>query len=208
MKLLLIGAGGHCLSCINVMEHGSEFSVGGIVDRDGSTVSSAFGYPVVGTDRHLPRLLRAHEGVLITIGQLADPRPRRDIFSRLEDLGATFVTVCASDSAVSARAEVGLGTVVLGKASIGPEVFVGHNCIINSHALVEHGTTIGDHCHVSTGVVVNGDVTIEDSSFVGSGSVIREGVRIGRGSVIGAGSVVGRDVPPGTRIPSRWSHSS
>ena len=208
MRLMLIGGGGHCLSCIGVIEEANSHSIVGIVEREGVLGEFAHGYPILGADAQLEELLPKSDEVLITLGQIADAVPRKSLFDRLRRLGAQFATVSAADSSISRRASIGVGTVVLSGSTVNAGAQVGMNCIINSHALVEHGAEIHDHCHISTGALVNGDAVIGAESFIGSGAIIREGVIIGARSVIGAGSRVGGDVPSGTKVGSNWSYES
>lgn len=205
MRLMLIGGGGHCLSCIGAIEKVDSYSIVGIVEREGFTGDSAHGYPVLGTDADVAELLQLTDEVLVTVGQIADAAPRRGLYERLRELGAHFATISAADSSISSRANVGAGTVMLGGSSVNAGARIGVNCIINSHALIEHGAEIHDHCHISTGALINGNVVISEESFIGSGAIIREGVVIGARSVIGAGSRIGRDVPPGIKVESDWS---
>ena len=206
MRLMLLGGGGHCLSCIGVIEKANSHSIVGIVERDGALGELAHGYPILGTDAQLAELLPQIDEVLITLGQITDAAPRKNLFDQLLGLGAQFATISASDSSISSRASIGAGTVVLSGSTVNAGARIGMNCIINSHALVEHGAEVHDHCHVSTGALVNGDVVIGAESFIGSGAIIREGVVIGAQSVIGAGSCIGRDVPPGTQVGSNWTY--
>ena len=206
MELILVGGGGHCLSCIDVIEAGQEHAIVGIVERDGIDTTTLYGYPVLGTDAQLPGLLERGDAVVVTVGQIADPEPRRALFKLLNSLSAHLITICAPDSTVSKRAKVGSGSAILSKATVNAGASVGENCIINSHALIEHGARIGDHSHISTGALVNGAVSIGEACFIGSGAVIREGVVIGAESVIGAGALIGESIPPGSRVRANWSH--
>lgn len=205
MRLMLLGGGGHCLSCIAAIEKCRMHSIIGVVERDGSLDNFAHGYPILGSDSALQELLPLTDEVLITVGQVSDAQPRRALYERLRDLGASFATISASDSSISSRASIGVGTVVLGGATVNAGAEIGVNCIVNSHALIEHGVRIDSHCHISTGALVNGDVVIGEGSFIGSGAVIREGVIIGARCVVGAGSRIGSDVASGTKVESDWS---
>jgi FlaA1/EpsC-like NDP-sugar epimerase len=49
-KIILIGAGGHCRSCIDVIEQQDRFEILGIVDKAGQDEpSGVLGYPLIGT---------------------------------------------------------------------------------------------------------------------------------------------------------------
>jgi len=53
-KIILIGGGGHCKSCIDVIEQEGRFEIAGIVERPNSSgIPSVLGYPIIGTDDYL-----------------------------------------------------------------------------------------------------------------------------------------------------------
>jgi sugar O-acyltransferase (sialic acid O-acetyltransferase NeuD family) len=198
--LLLVGGGGHCRSCIDVIEAGSRFGVAGIVERPGTASLNGIEYPLLGSDDDLPRLLAQYPSALVTVGQIKDWQLRVELFDRLKTIGAALPVVVSPHAYCSPRADIGSGTIVMHSALINTQVRVGENCIINSQALIEHDAVVGAHCHISTGAKLNGAVHVEEGCFIGSGAVIREGVRIGARCIVGAGAVVLHDVPAGTTL--------
>lgn len=196
-SILLIGGGGHCHSCIDVIEANSHYQIAGIVQPSASS-ELILGYPVIGTDNDLPILLKKSKSALVTVGQIRNAETRMRLFDRLIQLGAELPTIISQKAHCSNHAIVGPGSIIMHGAIINAGAKIGNNCIINSHALVEHDAKIEDHCHISTGALVNGNVIIGKRSFIGSGTIIREGVRVGENAVIGAGRVVMEDVPNGT----------
>jgi len=197
-SLLLIGGGGHCRSCVEVIESHNDFDIAGIVLPDASNTEPVLGYPVVGTDKELEKLVSKTPGALVAVGHIRSPDIRIRLFTELKKLNAELPVIIASTAYCSRHVSVGCGTIVMHGALINAAACIGENCIINSQALVEHDVHIESHCHVATGVRINGGVQIGMGSFVGSGVVIREGIKIGPRSIIGAGQVVMRDVPEGT----------
>lgn len=196
--LLLIGGGGHCRSCIDVIEAGTRFGVAGIVERPGAAGLNGIEYPLLGTDDDLPQLLAQYPSALVTVGQIKDWQLRAGLFERLKEMGAALPVVVSPYAYCSLRADIGGGTIVMHAALINTQARVGENCIINSQALIEHDAVVGANCHISTGARLNGAVYVEEGCFIGSGAVIREGVRIGARCIVGAGAVVLHDVPAGT----------
>jgi sugar O-acyltransferase (sialic acid O-acetyltransferase NeuD family) len=197
--LLLVGGGGHCRSCVDVIESEQRFRIAGIVDAiTGSP--ELFGYPLLGGDADLGRLLAEFPDALVTVGQIKSPGTRRRLFAMLKDLGARLPIVVSPRAQVSRHARIGEGTIIMHGAVVNAAAAIGANCIVNSMALVEHDATIGEHCHVATGALVNGGVVIGAGTFVGSGAVIREGASIGAGVIIGAGSVVLSDLADGATV--------
>lgn len=207
-SLLLLGAGGHCVACIDVIEAQGLFAIEGIVERLGESKSSVLGYPVIGTDSDLSSLLEITPIALVAVGQIKNSTNRRSIYDNLVSLGAEMPIIISPHSLVSTHASIGDGTIIMHGAVINAQAVVGRNCIINSQALVEHGVIIGNHTHISTGARVNGGVIIGSGTFVGSGAVLRDGIRVGSNCIIGAGTLVLNDIPDGTTYLGRPLYKS
>ena len=197
-SLILVGGGGHCRSCIDVIEAEDRYTIRGVVQPVDGDSSTVIGYPIIGSDTDLPDLIDKDSQVLIAVGQIKTPAIRIRLFKILKSLNASLVKVVSPKAYFSAHARLGEGCIVMHGAVINAGATIAENCIINSQALVEHDTIIEAHCHVSTGALINGGVIIRKGCFIGSGSVLREGIEIGADSVIGAGQIVMNDVPEGT----------
>ena len=65
-KIILIGAGGHCKSCIDVIEE-EKFEIIGIIDN--LRKKSISGYPVIGKDKDLLKVRKMTKYALITTGR-------------------------------------------------------------------------------------------------------------------------------------------
>ena len=198
--LLLIGGGGHCRSCIDLIEAEGRYRIRGIVQPLSDEADGIFGYPVVGSDDDLPSLLREIPQALVTVGQIRSPEIRIRLYELLKKLGGKLPRIVSPFAYCSKYAEMGEGTIVMHGAIMNSEASIGANCIINSQALIEHDVIVADHCHISTGTRVNGGVTIGRSSFIGSGAILKEGIVIGENVIIGAGQIVLRDVPSGAVV--------
>lgn len=188
-RIILIGAGGHCRSCIDVIEQEGRFIIAGVVDRPDSGMVSAAGYPVLGEDSDLPGLRKQYAFALVAVGQIKSASVRIQLFERLKSLGFELPVILSPRAYVSKYAQVGAGTIVMHDALINTGASVGENCIINSKALIEHDAAVGSHCHISTGAIVNGGVHVGSGTFFGSNAVSVHGVSIPEGSFISAGSL-------------------
>lgn len=185
--MILIGAGGHVHACIDVIEQHGRYQIAGLVGLSEEMHTRHLGYSVIATDSDLPRLAKAYQYALITVGQIRSPDSRIRLYQQATELGFQLPGIVASTAHVSRHATIGAGTIVMHGAIINAGARVGNNCIINTRALLEHDATVEDHCHISTGAILNGDVYMGAGSFVGSGSIIKEGVAIGKGCVVGMG---------------------
>jgi sugar O-acyltransferase (sialic acid O-acetyltransferase NeuD family) len=184
-KIILIGGGGHCHSCIDVIEQQGKYQIAGIVDMPGKLHQKVLGYEVIATDNDLPRLVNEYENFLITLGQIKSPEKRIRIFQTLKKSGAKLPVIISPLAYVSKHAEIGDGTIIMHNALINAGAKIGKNCIINTRALIEHDVVIADHCHIATGTIINGDSRIQTGTFFGSNSMTREYVEIGSNCIIG-----------------------
>ena len=187
-KLILIGGGGHCKSCIDVIEQENKFIIAGIVDNNRS-ISDLLGYPWLGHDDDLAKLKLSYDYVLITIGQIKSPAIRVRLFNYAKSLGFKLPVIISPRAYVSKHAKIGDGTIVMHDALINVGALVGDNCIINSKSLIEHDAVIENNCHISTGAIINGGAIVKQGSFVGSNAVTKESVDTKENDFIKAGSL-------------------
>jgi sugar O-acyltransferase (sialic acid O-acetyltransferase NeuD family) len=189
-SLILIGAGGHARSCIDVIEQQAYFQIIGLIGLPEQRNTRHFGYAVIGTDNELPELANAHRYALITVGQIKTAEHRLRLYQMAISLGFELPVIIAPSAHVSRHAKIGAGSIVMHSAIVNAGVKVGNNCIVNTRALLEHDAIVDDHCHISTGAIINGNVSIGGGSFVGSGSIIKEGIAVGNKCLIGMGLTV------------------
>lgn len=193
--ILLIGAGGHAMSCIDVIESEGRFEIAGLVGTETELGRKVAGYEVIATDKDLAGLASKVRHALVTVGQLKTSELRIRLYRDAHAAGFELPTIVSPYAHVSSHAKVGDGSIVMFGAMVNAGASVGANCIVNSRALIEHDASVGDNCHISTGAIVNGHVRVGSRSFVGSGAVIRHTVTIGEDCLISMGSVVRRDLP-------------
>lgn len=195
-QIVLLGGGGHCRSCIDVIELGGEYAIAGIIETAAkrNQHQELLGYSIIGTDADLSAIARKYS-CLITVGQIKNVDPRRRLFEQLQDLEASMPVIISPLAHVSGHAEIGPGSIIMHGAIINAGARIGKNCIINSQALIEHDAVIADHCHISTGAIVNGGTIVGTESFLGSRSVTYEYIEIGAQSLIGGGTIVRKSIP-------------
>ena len=193
-KIILIGGGGHCKSCIDVIEAQGRFQIMAIVDLKEMVGQYVLCYKIDAVDGGIPKLVKKYKHCLITIGQIKSAAKRVAFFKKLKIIGAKFPVIVSPHAYVSKHASIGEGSILMHGVIVNAGASIGKNCIINSGAIIEHDATVGDYCHISTGAVINGGVRIGERVFVGSNSVTKEYITIGNGSVIGAGLRVAGDL--------------
>lgn len=192
--LILLGGGGHCKSCIDVIEQEDRYAIAGILDKTERVGTRIFDYPIIGTDEEIGRLALNHS-FLVTVGQIKSPATRIALYGKLKEVGAKIATIVSPRAYLSPHARLGEGSIVMHGATVNAGATIGSNCIINSHALVEHDAVIHDHCHIATGAIINGGVQIGAQTFIGSRVMTREYITIGAQSFVAGGLNIYRDLP-------------
>ncbi|MFD1551236.1 acetyltransferase [Putridiphycobacter roseus] len=192
--IILIGGGGHCKSCIDVIESTNEFEIAGIVDSQLALGETVFGYPVLGKDEDLATLRKKYEHALITVGQIRSAKVRIKIFELLQSLEFNLPNIVAATAHIGKNVQLGQGTIVMHQVLVNSDTTIGDNCIINSKALVEHDCKVGDHTHISTAATINGTVTIGSECFIGSRVSFVNNIDITDNVFIGINSTISKSI--------------
>ena len=187
--IVLIGGGGHCKACIDVIETTGKWDILGILDLPERMGEMVLGYPIVGTDDQVGRFVAEGARFLVCVGQIRTADARRCAYERVKAAGGKLATIVSPLAYVSPSAVIGEGTIVMHRAIVNASASVGDNVIINTMALVEHDATVGSHCHVSTATVLNGGARIGVGSFVGSNAVVIQGAAVPENSFVPAGTL-------------------
>ena len=194
LKLILIGGGGHCKACIDVVECTNEYEIIGILDHADLIGTKVLDYKVIGTDDDILKYKQEGCRFLITVGQIKSPAIRKKIAQLLEQQEAILATIISPKAYVSKYAQIGKGTIVMHGAAVNASAQVGSNCILNTGCGIEHDAVIGNHTHISTYAVVNGGCIVGNEVFVGSNATVSSNVSVGNNIVIGSGSVVLKNI--------------
>jgi len=195
-RLLIVGASGHARVVADAVRAAGALEVAGFADRDHSLGESVFGFPVLGSDREIAQIVRAHaiDSLLIAVGD-NDTRARLAL-SLHEALSSTpFATVIHPTAYVGTDVQIGEGSVVLAGAILNPGVKVGRHCIVNTKASVDHDCVLGDFVTVAPGATLGGNVSVGENSTVGLGANVIQSISIGRHSILGAGATAVANIP-------------
>ena len=193
-NIILLGAGGHAISCIDIIENNNSFNIIGLIGLKQEVDKKVLNYTVIGSDENLEALQLKSKYAFVCLGQIKSSKLRQMLFNKILKLGYIIPKIVSSEAILSKHSIISTGSIIMKNAIVNAGAEIGKNCIINNGAIIEHDVKIGDHCHISTGVIVNGDVKIGDGTFIGSQSTIREGISIGNNSIIGMGSKVLKNI--------------
>tara|TARA_Y100000815_G_scaffold264427_1_gene280045 strand:+ start:953 stop:1891 length:939 start_codon:yes stop_codon:yes gene_type:complete len=146
-----------------------------------------------------------------------------DPFRDFNALTMHFRPFRASDTAISASAKIGAGTIIQPNVFVGNNVTIGENCLIHANVSIGDDSILGDNVIIHSGTVLGGDafyykkrmegfdklrssgrVVIKDDVEVGASCTIDRGVSgdttIGEGSKLDNQVHVGHDVVIGKKV--------
>lgn len=184
--LFLIGGGGHCASCIDVIESTNEWKIKGIFDSSLEIGEEVLGYPVIGRDEDIQEYSQISNHFLITVGQIKSAAIRIRIAQQNPSLN--WATIISDRAYVAKSARLAPGVIVMHDSLVNANATIGDHTILNTKSVVEHDASVQQFCHISTGAIVNGGTKIEREVFVGSLATTRQGITIPSGTIIQAGS--------------------
>ena len=187
-KVIIYGDGGHATSCIDLVESTKKFKIIGLVsNKRFKTINT---YPVIGNDKELVNLRKITKNIILGIGFYKDLKKRKEIFSKLKNLGFNIPTIFSPLSYISKGVKIGEGCQIFHRVVINKNVLIESNCIINNQSLIEHDVQIKNNTHISTSVTINGGCIIGQGVFIGSGSILRENLKIKSNHFIKMGSIL------------------
>lgn len=205
-SLVMLGGGGHCRECVEVVELTADYTIAGIIDTKAEPGTHVAEYPVIGGNDVLEKLRSfGIVNLVLAYGISGDHPARGRHFEELLSLGHRFPAIVHPKAAVNRHAVLGRGVQVMAGAMVGSEVRVGDACIINSNCVVSHDCDLSPNVHVAPGAILAGGVKIGRDTVIGMGATVYMRVRIGEGVVIYNGAHVFADVPDGMTIRGEWT---
>jgi len=197
LEIVVFGASGHgMVVCDIVLASDGRLRMAGFVDDDPRMHGTrVLGFPVIGTLDDVAT--RKSQQLAMGIGNNA---MRRRQFARAIEKRFAIATLVHPSAAVSPRASLGAGSVVMAHGTINVAAEIGDDTIVNTASSIDHHCIVGAHAHIGPGAVLAGRVTVGDEVLIGAGAVILPGVTIGARATVGAGAVVTTDVPAGATV--------
>tara|TARA_Y100000590_G_scaffold458083_1_gene612064 strand:- start:2 stop:652 length:651 start_codon:yes stop_codon:yes gene_type:complete len=184
-KIILIGGGGHALSCADVIESKKDYVIAGVVLKNKKDKNKNK-FNVVGYENDLLKLRKKYKYAHIAVGQIKNYKIRFELYKILKKYNYILPPLIPKFSYVSPKAKIEEGTILMNGTIVNSNARIGKNCIINTGVIIEHGAKIGNFNHISTGVIINGDVKIGEKNFIGSGTILYNQANVGSKKIIPA----------------------
>ena len=178
--IAIIGAGGHTLVIIDIINETKKYNIIGLYDDVKTGIF--YGHKILGKIKDINKNTKNY---IIGIG---NNNVRKKIFEQYKDLN--WCKLIHPKAIISNTANIKSGTVICAGAIVQPYVEIGSHCIINTNSNIDHQSNISNFVSVCPGVTICGNVNIGTLSFIGANSTIIQNLNIGSNTIIGAGSVI------------------
>jgi len=194
-SVVIIGAGGHAKTCIDILLHNKQYEIIGILDPNFKVGDMISNIKVIGDNSSLDELVsNGLKNAINGIGSVHNPGQRKKVFDLLKSYKLNVLNVIHPSAVIEPSVEMGEGNQIMMGSMIGSNTIIKDNCLINSGSIVSHDCILKDHCHIAPGAVLAGSVQIGESSLVGMNSTVYINCKIGKNSVIYNGINVFSDI--------------
>ncbi len=190
-KLVVMGYSGHAYMVIDVAKSLGLKTIA-YFEREKAT-KNPYALDFLGSEQDFSNQEFLNDKIIFPA--VGNSQIRRDLISKIESENWNQAVLADNSSTVSAKANIGLSSLIGIKAVVNSLAKIGKGVIVNTSAVIEHECIIGDFSHIAPGAILAGGVSVGEMTFIGAGSVVRNGIYIGNNVVIGAGSVVVCNVP-------------
>ena len=191
-KILIIGAGGHARSCIDVIQSEEKYEISGLIVNKNTNQKNCSKYKIIGTDDDLLNIRKKIRNAHIGIAHMGSIKIRERIISNLIAMNFNFPAIKSKESYVSSLSKITSGSAIMHGCIINAFSSIGSFSIINTGSIIEHDVIIGKNCHIAPGTIINGGVKIGNNVFIGSGSIIHQEIEIPKNSIIPSSSLVNK----------------
>lgn len=195
-NIVILGGGNGAHIAIDILERNHEYNIIGIIDSVHKIGSVRFGYPIIGRQENILKLIHEHaiDGGFISIGEIWG---RSLIYEQINKLVPKFKFINAIHPSVQIgnNVQLGFGIIAAAGSIINTHAQIGNFVAIYTGAQIEHNCIIKDFASISAGSITGGYVTLGNYSAITLGVVVIDRITIGKNSVIGSGSLVLKNIP-------------
>ena len=201
-KVVIIGAGDHGRSVLEILREGSRtgprHDVIGFLDDSPEKESGVVdGYPVLGG---LEWIRGSERSNLVFVIAIAHPQSKKRIVQQIEAFGLSFMSVVHPSVILAGGVHIEPGAIVNAGVVVAYETTIEAHSTVNLNATVGHNCRVGRYSTIAPGANIAGRVTVGAGCDVGLNASVAKGVTLGDWSSIGIGSVVIRDVAAGQQM--------
>lgn len=186
MNLLILGAGGHGVNCLEIARSMQCFDKIAFLD-DSQAGGEVCACSILGRLDEIGTFRQEFDCAFAALGNNA---MRLDILSRLEREGFQLPILQSPRALVSSCATIDEGSVVFPFTTVEPRASVGKGAILSAHVTVNHDSVIADGTLIYSGSVIRPYAHVGSQVTVGSGCIVSQSAVVADGSKLVDGTVL------------------
>ena len=177
-KIILIGNGGHSISCKHICD-------------SLSIPSSQIKFEEL--DIFLENITCLNKNLKFFVG-LGDLKKRNEIIDYLKKRKLSICSLIHPTAVISKSSNINEGCFIGANTFLGANTYIGTASIINTGAIIEHGSIVGEYTNIGPNSVLCGNVVVGSKCFIGASSTIIENLKIVDNVFVAAGAVVIKNI--------------
>jgi sugar O-acyltransferase (sialic acid O-acetyltransferase NeuD family) len=193
-NIIIIGAGGHASSLLDLIESTKKYKILGFLCNKKKIGINFNGYKILGKDNYLKKIKKNKPLVALGFSSYKNLDSYKKKFLEIKSQGFLIPSIISRHSYVSKKVKIGEGVNIFHGVIVNNNCIIDNGVTINSKTLIEHDCHLSSFVHISTGCIINGSVRIGEKSFIGSGTVIKENIKINKKKFIKMRSSVIKDL--------------
>ena len=162
-KIILIGAGGHCKSCIDVIEKNKLFKISGIIDNNKS--KKILNYKIIGRDKNLKKIGYKLPVIISPLSYV----------SKHAKIGEG--TIIMHNSVINAGVKIGKNCIINSMSLIEHDVSIGDHCHISTRATINGSVKIGRNTFIGSNSTLKHGIKIGNRSIINSKKLVKKNVK-------------------------------
>ena len=192
-SIVIIGAGGHGRAAMDVAIS-AGVKVLAFID-EALAGDDMLGVPIIARADEIS--LPSNCAFFVAIG---DNSLRQSIIekTRQEMPGHDSAILVHNSAYVSPLASLSPGSIVMGKAFVGPNCTIGEGCIIKTGSQIDHDGIMGAYSSLGPKACLGGTVKLGVRTIVGIGATVKHGLQIGDDSILAAHAYLHQSMPSGS----------
>lgn len=164
MRLVILGAGGYGQTVADLARQTDLYETILFLDDNAS------GIDVAGK---CADYLQFIDGNIQMYPAFGNNESRLAWMDRLNQAGASLLTLVHHTAYVSPTAQIEPGTIIMPQAVVNTGCYVKRGCIVNCGAVVDHGCILEEGVHVCLGAIVKAENRIPACSKIEAGEIIQ-----------------------------------
>ena len=158
MKLLIVGAGGHCEVIKEIAE---ELGYEKISYLDDDSIKA------IGTIDDISKF-KEYEHAICSFGK---NKLREEVNNKLIENGFRLPVLIQPSAYISKSAKIGEGTVIEANAMVNSDTVIGKGCLISTGAIIDHNAEVEEYAYVDSGAVVEAGAYVGKYEKIAAGGV-------------------------------------